>query len=125
CGWGARARRHLHHPAGSRGRGAVSPRAVPAPLTETMALYLVTGAAGFIGSGVARQLLDRGDQVVGVDDMNDAYDTRLKDWRLGELRKRDGFHFEKFDIAERDPVRRLFEQHDFARVLNLAARAGV
>lgn len=90
-----------------------------------MALYLVTGAAGFIGSGVARQLLDRGDQVVGVDDMNDAYDTRLKDWRLGELRKRDGFHFEKFDIAEREPVRRLFEQHDFAGVLNLAARAGV
>lgn len=90
-----------------------------------MALYLVTGAAGFIGSRVAQQLLDRGDSVIGVDNLNDAYDIRLKTWRLESLEPHPGFRFERFDIAEREPLRRLFDAHAFDGVLNLAARAGV
>ena len=55
--------------------------------------YLVTGAAGFIGSVVARKLLDAGHEVVGVDEMNSAYDLRLKEWRLAQLRTAAGFRF--------------------------------
>jgi len=87
--------------------------------------YLVTGAAGFIGSKVAEQLLDRGDAVVGIDNMNDAYDVRLKDWRLKRLDGRDNFTFVKGDIADYAGVEKLFRQNRFAGVLNLAARAGV
>jgi nucleoside-diphosphate-sugar epimerase len=90
-----------------------------------MATYLVTGAAGFIGSKVAELLLERGDEVVGVDNMNDAYDVRLKEWRLARLLPRDGFRFEKQDIADRDAVARLFELAQYDGVINLAARAGV
>ena len=91
-----------------------------------MATYLVTGAAGFIASKVSELLLDRGDRVVGVDNLNDAYDVRLKEWRLARLIDRDGFHFEKQDIADRAACSALF-QRDVAYdgVINLAARAGV
>jgi len=90
-----------------------------------MARYLVTGAAGFIGSKVAEQLLDRGDTVVGVDNMNDAYDVRLKDWRLAQLEGRDGFTFQRLDITDRRGVDGLFDESGFDGVVNLAARAGV
>jgi nucleoside-diphosphate-sugar epimerase len=91
-----------------------------------MATFLVTGAAGFIGSKVAEQLLERGDRVVGVDNLNDAYDVRLKEWRLARLLPRPGFEFAKQDIAERTACHGLF-QRDVAYdgVINLAARAGV
>jgi len=93
-----------------------------------MAHYLVTGAAGFIASRVAELLLERGDRVTGVDSLNDAYDVRLKEWRLARLRGRDGFRFVHGDIAVRDTVEDLFgrdARDGYAAVLNLAARAGV
>jgi len=86
--------------------------------------YLVTGAAGFIGSKVAGQLLDRGDTVVGLDNINDAYDVRLKHWRLKRLEGREGFTFEKVDIVDREGLVRVFAG-GFDGVINLAARAGV
>jgi nucleoside-diphosphate-sugar epimerase len=91
-----------------------------------MANYLVTGAAGFIGSKVAEFLLARGDRVVGVDNLNDAYDVRLKEWRLARLLGQDGFHFEKRDIADRTACAALFSgAAGYDAVINLAARAGV
>lgn len=86
---------------------------------------LVTGCAGFIGSHVARQLLDHGDEVVGVDDLNDAYDPRLKVWRLAQLQGAKGFAFHRADIADREGMGRVFEAEGFEAVLHLAARAGV
>jgi len=91
-----------------------------------MARYLVTGAAGFIGSNVVHQLLERGDDVIGVDNLNDAYDVRLKQWRLARLEGRDGFRFLRADITDRDAFARVFtDGARFDGVINLAARAGV
>ena len=90
-----------------------------------MATYLVTGAAGFIGSKVAEQLIDRGDSVVGVDNLNDAYDVRLKEWRLRQLECKERFTFVRSDIADFPAMRGLFEKARFDAILNLAARAGV
>ena len=93
-----------------------------------MGHYLLTGAAGFIGSRVAERLLARGDTVVGVDNVNDAYDVRLKAFRLEALRQRNRFTFVREDIADRIAVNRIFEEHGnggFDAVINLAARAGV
>ena len=90
-----------------------------------MARYLVTGAAGFIGSKVAEQLLERGDAVVGIDNLNDAYDVRLKEWRLSNLQARAGFAFHRIDISDRAAVSGLFAGDRFDGVINLAARAGV
>lgn len=93
-----------------------------------MTTYLVTGAAGFIGAKVAELLLDDGQRVVGVDNLNDAYDVRLKEWRLARLTKRDGFVFQRLDITQRQALRDLAESGDLAgveAVFNLAARAGV
>ncbi|MBI4787117.1 MAG: GDP-mannose 4,6-dehydratase [Chloroflexi bacterium] len=71
---------------------------------------LVTGAAGFIGSRVAGLLLENGDAVVGVDNLNDAYDVRLKHWRLRQLEGRPGFEFHRLDVCDRRALRELFEQ---------------
>jgi len=90
-----------------------------------MARYLVTGAAGFIGSKVAEQLLERGDEVVGIDNLNDAYDVRLKHWRLQRLEPRKGFSMVRGDIADFGAVQQLFANTKFDAVINLAARAGV
>jgi nucleoside-diphosphate-sugar epimerase len=93
-----------------------------------MGRYLLTGAAGFIGSRVADRLLARGDTVIGVDNINDAYDVRLKTFRLTALQERDGFTLVRDDIADRSAVDRIFEQYGdsgFDGVINLAARAGV
>ncbi len=86
---------------------------------------LVTGAAGFIGFHTAQALLDRGDQVVGVDNLNDYYDVSLKEARLRQLEGRNGFTFVKLDIADRAGVEDLFSREKFDRVVNLAAQAGV
>jgi UDP-glucuronate 4-epimerase len=89
-----------------------------------MALYLVTGAAGFIGSHVAGRLLDRGDQVVGLDNLNDYYDPTLKEARLDRLVGRDGFRFVRADVADRATMEALFAEQ-FDVVIHLAAQAGV
>ena len=86
---------------------------------------LVTGAAGFIGAALCRVLIDRGDQVVGVDDLNAYYDVNLKKARLQKLTGAAKFLFQKLDIANRAEVSDLFSSSDFDVVVNLAAQAGV
>jgi UDP-glucuronate 4-epimerase len=86
---------------------------------------LVTGAAGFIGSTLALRLLERGDRVVGLDNLNDYYDVNLKEARLARLRVFPCFEFEKTDIADRERVARLFAERRFDAVMHLAAQAGV
>lgn len=86
---------------------------------------MVTGAAGFIGSAVSRVLLDRGDEVVGVDNMNDYYDVSLKEARLARLEGRTGFAFERVDVADRAALDDVFRRHAPRRVIHLAAQAGV
>jgi UDP-glucuronate 4-epimerase len=86
---------------------------------------LVTGAAGFIGFHVARGLLRNGRDVVGVDNMNAYYDPALKESRRAELAKSNRLRFVKLDLADRNGVASLFEEHRFPRVVHLAAQAGV
>ncbi len=86
---------------------------------------LVTGAAGFIGYHVSKRLLDRGDRVIGVDNLNDYYDPKLKEARLALLQEREGFQFERLDISDAAAMRQLFENERPQRVVNLAAQAGV
>ena len=86
---------------------------------------LVTGAAGFIGLHVTRHLLDRGERVIGVDNLNDYYDVRLKHARLAEVAGREGFEFVELDVSDRDGVAHLFERYRFDRVVHIAAQAGV
>ena len=86
---------------------------------------LLTGAAGFIGLHVAQRLLARGDEVVGVDNLNDYYDVRLKEDRLAQLLPHAGFRFERMDVADRDGMAALFAKEGFDRVVHLAAQAGV
>ncbi|MFQ5555886.1 MAG: NAD-dependent epimerase/dehydratase family protein, partial [Acidimicrobiia bacterium] len=86
---------------------------------------LVTGAAGFIGSHVANDLLARGEQVIGVDDLNDYYDPGLKLGRLATLQAHSGFRFEKLDLADRWAVADLFSATRPGKVINLAAQVGV
>ena len=86
---------------------------------------LVTGAAGFIGFHVCKALCERGDEVVGLDNLNDYYDVTLKQARLQQLESLPGFRFVKMDIADRVAINKLFEQERFNRVINLAAQAGV
>ena len=86
---------------------------------------LVTGAAGFIGSHVSHHLLDRGEEVVGLDDLNAYYDPRLKEARLARLSPKRGFSFVKLDVADRPGMESLFARHRFDRVVHLAAQAGV
>ncbi|MGB7905640.1 MAG: NAD-dependent epimerase [Steroidobacteraceae bacterium] len=86
---------------------------------------LVTGAAGFIGYHTAKILLERGDEVVGLDNLNDYYDVRLKYARLDQLKGRPGFSFIKLDLADREGMKELFAREKFSRVIHLAAQAGV
>ena len=86
---------------------------------------LVTGAAGFIGMATALRLLERGDEVVGVDNLNDYYDVNLKLARLRQLQPHAGFRFLKLDIADRASMEALFKAERFDRVAHLAAQAGV
>ena len=86
---------------------------------------LVTGAAGFIGFHIARQLLAEGRDVVGLDNLNSYYDPALKQARLDILREQSRFGFEQLDLADRASIARLFARHRFAAVVHLAAQAGV
>lgn len=86
---------------------------------------LVTGSAGFIGMHVAQILLARGDTVVGIDNLNDYYDPRLKHDRLARLTPKPGFRFVKLDVADRAGIEKLFADEQFERVVHLAAQAGV
>lgn len=90
-----------------------------------MMKILVTGAAGFIGSTLSHRLLDRGDRVVGLDDLNDYYDPSLKKARLSLLQDKAGFEFVKEDVANRDAIPELFKGAQYDVVVNLAAQAGV
>ena len=91
-----------------------------------MARYLLTGTAGFIGARVTEYLLEDGHQVIGLDNLNDAYDVRLKEWRLGRLLGRPGFIFHKIDITDREILNDVVaDTKPFDAVINLAARAGV
>jgi UDP-glucuronate 4-epimerase len=86
---------------------------------------LLTGAAGFIGSHTAHKLLARGHEVVGLDNLNEYYDVTLKQARLARLTVQPGFRFEKLDLADDTGMRELFKREKFARVIHLAAQAGV
>lgn len=86
---------------------------------------LVTGVAGFIGMHVAKRLLERGDEVVGIDNLNDYYDVQLKRDRLSQIEHFDLFTFIKMDMSDRKVMASLFAEHGFNRVMNLAAQAGV
>jgi UDP-glucuronate 4-epimerase len=86
---------------------------------------LVTGAAGFIGFHVARTLLERGDEVVGIDNLNDYYDPALKQARLALLEESDRFTFVRLDLADREGIAGLFRESRVERVVHLAAQAGV
>ena len=87
--------------------------------------YLITGAAGFIGMHVCGRLLGAGHEVVGIDNLNDYYDVRLKEARLEYLRRSANFRFERLDIADEADMRSLFSRERAARVIHLAAQAGV
>jgi UDP-glucuronate 4-epimerase len=86
---------------------------------------LVTGAAGFIGMHVCQRLLARGDEVVGIDNLNDYYEVALKEARLAQLTPQPNFRFVRLDIADRDGLAELFAKEKAQRVVHLAAQAGV
>src|SRR4030067_1232572 len=86
---------------------------------------LVTGAAGFIGFSLSKRLVERGDEVVGIDNLNDYYDVNLKKARLAQLEGRQGFKFVKMSLEDREDILRLFKEERFDRPVNLAAQAGV
>ncbi|MDE0483046.1 MAG: GDP-mannose 4,6-dehydratase [Candidatus Poribacteria bacterium] len=86
--------------------------------------YLVTGCAGFIGWKVTEFLIAGGHTVIGIDNLNDAYDVTVKKWRLSQLQKLPEFHFHRVDICDRASLEPIFDEH-YDAVINLAARAGV
>jgi len=90
-----------------------------------MKRYLVTGVAGFIASRVAQMLIDEGHEVWGIDNINDAYDVRMKEYRLQRLCQHPTFHFLKLNIEDTDALLKLDQYGPFEAVINLAARAGV
>ncbi len=94
-------------------------------MSATNSPILVTGAAGFIGFHTAKRLLDRGDAVIGLDNLNDYYDVRLKEARLAQLTPYRDFRFIKLDLANRQGMRDLFAEEPIRRVIHLAAQAGV
>jgi len=86
---------------------------------------LVTGSAGFIGNNLSQQLLDRGDQVIGIDNLNNYYDVTLKEARLAKIVDHENFTEARISLEDRDAVAELFKTHKPDRVVNLAAQAGV
>jgi UDP-glucuronate 4-epimerase len=94
-------------------------------MSATNSPILVTGTAGFIGFHVTKRLLDHGDVVIGLDNLNDYYDVRLKEARLAQLTPYRDFRFIKLDLANRQGMRDLFAEEPIRRVIHLAAQAGV
>ena len=94
-------------------------------MTEPQSSILVTGAAGFIGFHITRRLLDRGETVIGLDNVNNYYDVRLKEARLAHLTPHERFRFVKLDLANRQAMHDLFAEEPISRVVHLAAQAGV
>jgi UDP-glucuronate 4-epimerase len=92
---------------------------------ESDIMMLVTGAAGFIGFHTSRALLDRDEDVVGIDNLNEYYDPALKESRLDILKSHERFHFERLDICDREGLHALFVKHPITRICHLAAQAGV
>ncbi len=90
-----------------------------------MAKILITGVAGFIGFYVAKNLLNRGVNIIGIDNLNDYYDVALKEARLSQLKKLDNFQFEQLDLSDRPGMADLFARHQPDKVVHLAAQAGV
>jgi UDP-glucuronate 4-epimerase len=86
---------------------------------------LVTGSAGFIGSALSLRLLERGDEVIGVDNLNDYYEVSLKQARLDRNRSYDGYTDARVDLEDRAGIEQVFQEHEPQRVINLAAQAGV
>ncbi len=86
---------------------------------------LLTGVAGFIGSKVSEMLLKEDQKIIGIDNLNDYYDIKLKLWRLGNLKKYNNFKFYKINIEDYESLKSLFMKYHFDAVINLAARAGV
>ena len=93
--------------------------------SSTKSPILITGAAGFIGFHLAKRLLELGETVTGLDNLNDYYDPALKTARLAQLQSRPGFRFVRLDLADRAGMKSLFEENRFGKVVNLAAQAGV
>lgn len=87
--------------------------------------YLITGAAGFIGMHTTKRLLEQGEEVVGLDNLNDYYDPALKEYRLAQLTPYSNFRFVKMDLADRAGIAELFKAEQFTHVIHLAAQAGV
>ena len=88
-------------------------------------MILVTGSAGFIGSHVSQRLLERGEEVLGLDNMNNYYDVRLKEARLARLTSQKNFTFLKADLVDRDALSSAFASYPIRSVVHLAAQAGV
>ncbi|MEP2102817.1 MAG: SDR family NAD(P)-dependent oxidoreductase [Parasphingorhabdus sp.] len=86
---------------------------------------LVTGAAGFIGHAVAQKLIERGERVIGIDNLNDYYDPKLKAARLANLKALKGFQFAELDVSDASGVSKLVQDHGVKRIIHLAAQAGV
>lgn len=93
--------------------------------TKLAKKFLVTGATGFIGYHLSQLLLVRGDQVIGLDNLNDYYDVNLKKARLSQLQNYKNFIFELADLSNRQSIEKIFKAHQFTHVINLAAQAGV
>ena len=92
-----------------------------------MKTYLITGSSGFIGSNLAKRILNEEDNVlvIGLDNMNNYYDVKIKEWRLAQLNKFDNFKFIKGDLADKETVENIFKEYHPNIVVNLAAQAGV
>ncbi|MFA4828034.1 MAG: SDR family NAD(P)-dependent oxidoreductase [Thermodesulfovibrionales bacterium] len=90
-----------------------------------MKTVVVTGCAGFIGWKVAEKLLENGYSVVGIDNMNDYYDPKLKEWRLSSISEKANFKFYRYDITDYEKLKEIFSSNKIDAVINLAARAGV
>ena len=92
-----------------------------------MKTYFITGSSGFIGSNLAKRILNEEDNVlvIGLDNMNNYYDVKIKEWRLAELNKFDNFKFIKGDLANKETVENIFREYHPEIVVNLAAQAGV
>lgn len=88
-------------------------------------MIIVTGCAGFIGWKTTLNLLKRGDKVLGIDDLNDYYDPRIKEWRLSTLLDKKNFEFHKIDISYYKPLKEILKGRKIEGIINLAARAGV